>query len=233
MKSQEIPDPREIETRAWFVASQWSAYRGEERVNLIRLIAIAIFFLMHLAHFYELNDRLGLRDEQFGLPANQAVEFHQIVSMIALAWMCLVMAVRTCLNGKFFPPILPYLVTSFDALLLSMLLYATRGPSSALTSGYFLIIAMAVLRFKLSLVWCATLACILGYSGLFMTPWIGSPVLKFQAFPIYQRALFITAMAVMGMIEGQIIRQARAMANDYKYFLQLKLNSEKDQASVS
>ena len=44
MKSQEIPDPREIETRAWFVASQWSAYRGEERVNLIRLIAIAIFF---------------------------------------------------------------------------------------------------------------------------------------------------------------------------------------------
>ena len=26
MKSQEIPDPREIETRAWFVASQWSDY---------------------------------------------------------------------------------------------------------------------------------------------------------------------------------------------------------------
>ena len=26
MKSQEIPDPREIETRVWFVASQWSDY---------------------------------------------------------------------------------------------------------------------------------------------------------------------------------------------------------------
>lgn len=207
------------DAKAWFAASQWSAFKGEIRVNQLRLAAITGFYLTHLFHYFGLDQMLGLPAVNSIIPENQALPFHQAVTAMAVAWLCVVAAVRTCLSVPYFPTALPYIATTMDALLLSILLYATRGPASAMVGVYFLIIAMAGLRFKVRLVWCAVAASALGYRGLFMTPWIGPPVLKFQSYPYYQRSLAVLCMVVMGLIQSGIIMQVRAMANDYKKFL--------------
>ena len=218
MPNQTLTDSQ-ADAKAWFAASQWSAFKGEMRVNQLRLAAIVVFYLTHLFHYMGLDQFLGLPAVNSIIPENQAVPFHQAVTAMAVAWLCVVAAVRTCLSVPYFPAALPYISTTMDTLLLSILLYATRGPASAMVGVYFLIIAMAGLRFKVRLVWCAVAASALGYRGLFMTPWIGPPILKFQSYPYYQRSLLVLCLVVMGLVQSGIIMQVRAMANDYKKFL--------------
>ena len=132
MPNQTLTDSQ-ADAKAWFAASQWSAFKGEMRVNQLRLAAIVVFYLTHLFHYMGLDQFLGLPAVNSIIPENQAVPFHQAVTAMAVAWLCVVAAVRTCLSVPYFPAALPYISTTMDTLLLSILLYATRGPASART----------------------------------------------------------------------------------------------------
>src|SRR3954452_1621205 len=56
----------------WIIGSRWQEYDAERRANLLRVVAIAAFYLVHMANYYR----------WFSLPAMSGVDqrFHQLMT---------------------------------------------------------------------------------------------------------------------------------------------------------
>ena len=101
-----------------------------------------------------------------------------------------------------------------DVVLLTVLLMVANGPRSPMVVGYFLILAMASLRFRLPLIWCATLAAAAGYVWLLgWAMWIEG--VRDVRVPRYHQLIVLTALALCGIIQGQVIRRVHSLAVEY------------------
>ena len=184
---------------AWVAAQRVEEWAGEIRVNLIRLIAISVFYGHHLINYY----LLGLN-----LPSH----YHLSVSAIALAWVSGGMALHVGLSRRWNPPWLKYAAIAFDALMVTAVLVLSDGPKSPLRLLLFLTIATAPLRLHLRVVWAATLSAILsyaftcGHAAWFMEAW---------RVPRHQQIIVVLALACAGLLAGQAVRQGRRLARDY------------------
>jgi hypothetical protein len=194
--------------RPWYIVGRWQAYRGEERANLLRLAAVAAFYAIELINYYGVD--LGFI--QFQKVRDDA--FHRTVTAIAAAWVLLGLGVHLWLRMHLMPAALKYVATGLDAVLLTLLLMVADGPKSPLVVGFFLIPAMATLRFQLRLVWFATIAAMLGYIWLLGWAWWTESVRNVRV-PRYHELIFLTALALSGIIQGQVIRRVKAMAAEY------------------
>jgi hypothetical protein len=194
--------------RAWYIVGRWQEYEGEARANLLRLAAVAAFYAIELINYYGID--LGfIRFPQVRDPA-----FHRTVTAIAAAWVLLGLGVHLWLRMHLMPAALKYVATGMDVVLLTLLLMVADGPRSPLVIGFFLIPAMATLRFQLRLVWFATIAAMLGYGWLLgWARWIAD--VRDVRVPRYQELIFLTALALSGLIQGQVIRRVKSMAAAY------------------
>jgi hypothetical protein len=195
--------------RSWHIVGRWQEFEGETRSNLLRVIGIAAFYGIELINYHGLN--LGFLE----LPRQQDVtpEFHRSVTALAVAWTMLALGVHLCLTRQVFPSILKYVSTGGDLLMLSLVLTLADGPRSPLVAGYFLIIALSGQRFSLPLVRYATLGGMLGY--LIVNGHARWFALRDVRVPRYHQLMLLTAMALAGIVLGQILRRARGMADDY------------------
>ena len=146
--------------RAWYIVGRWEEYEGEARANLLRLAAVAVFYAIELINYYGVD--LGF----IRFPRVRDPAFHQTVTAIAVAWVLLGAGVHLWLRMHLMPAALKYVATGLDVVLLTLLLMVADGPRSPLVVGFFLIPAMAMLRFQLRLVWLATIAAMLGHAWL-------------------------------------------------------------------
>lgn len=194
--------------RAWYIVGRWEEYEGETRVNLLRLAAVAAFYAIELINYHGIN--LG----SIQLPKVSDRAFHQTVTAIAAAWVLLGVGVHLWLRRHLMPEALKYVATCLDVVLLTLLLMVADGPKSPLVVGFFLIPAMATLRFQLRLVWFATIAAMLGYFWLLgWAIWIqGARDIRV---PRYHELIFCTALAMSGIIQGQVIRRVKSIAAEY------------------
>jgi len=191
---------------AWFVIQRWLAYEGEARANVLRLIALAAFYVIELINYYGLN--LGVIE----LPRVVDSHFHATVTCLAAAWAIIGFSILYCQSHQFFPVALPYASTACDIGLLTSVLAVADGPRSALVVGYFLIIALSGLRFSLNLVRWATLLAVVGYAVLLgYAKWVAPE----NRLPRYQQLIVLVALALAGVIMGQVIRRVRDIAQDY------------------
>ena len=190
--------------RQWFIASRWQEYEGESRANLLRTAAVGLFYCVELLRFYV-----------FEKGAAAQLAFHQHATMIAVAWTILALAIGMCLRLRIFPAALKYVSTACDILLLTSLAALNApGPFSPLVLGYFLIIAMAALRFSLPLVWFTTLASMLGYwllVGLVDQKWFDSD----HAVPPARQLVTLLSLGFTGVVIGQVIWRVKSLASDY------------------
>jgi hypothetical protein len=194
--------------RPWYIVGRWQEYQGEERANLLRLAAVAAFYAIELINYYGVD--LGF----IHLPKVSDAAFHRTVTAIAAAWALLGVGVLLWLRMHLMPEALKYVATGLDAVFLTLLLMVADGPRSPLVVGFFLIPAMATLRFRLRLVWFATIAAMLGYIWLLgWAVWIESA--RNVRVPRYHELIFLTALALSGIIQGQVIRRVKAMAAEY------------------
>ncbi len=178
------------------------------RANLLRLAAVAAFYAIELINYYGLD--LGF----IRLPKVSDLAFHQTVTAIAAAWVLLGLGVHIWLRLHLMPEALKYVATTLDVVLLSLLLMVADGPRSPLIVGYFLIPALASLRFQLRLVWFATIAAMLGYVWLLgWAVWVQD--LRDIHVPRHHELIFLTALALSGIIQGQVIRRVKALATEY------------------
>jgi hypothetical protein len=189
--------------RQWYIVGRWQEYDGEGKANLLRLVTICVFYVLQLIHFYFLTPA-GERD----------LTFHRAATTLAVAASLLSLAVLLCLRGRIFPAGLKFLSTGADVLLLTMLAAVGAGPNSPLVLAYFLVIAMAALRFSLPLVWFATPCTMIGYLALISIKddrlFDANHVVR----PVEQLVMLAT-LALTGIIIGQVIRRVRSLADEY------------------
>jgi hypothetical protein len=192
----------------WFVISRWQEYAGEARANLLRIAGIGAFYVIELANYY------GLRLGPLEMPAAVDLQFHQAVTALAVAWILVALATLLCLRAQIFPGWLKYATTAADIVLLTTILTVADGPRSPLVVGYFLVITLSTLRFQLRLVWCSTLGSMAGY--LFLAGyarWFAAD--RDLSVPRYSQLIMLLALALTGVVLGQVIRRVRAMAEDF------------------
>lgn len=195
------------EDRQWFIVGRWQEYEGEERANVLRLFAIAAFYVVELINYYGL--KLGILE----FPQIPDRAFHLSITALAVAWVMVGMAVQLSLRRQFFPAALKFISTGCDVLLLTCAILMAAGPLSPLVAGYFLVIALSALRFNLRLVRFATLASLVGYLVVLgRARWFGGLDLRV---PRYHQLIVLLALAFTGVIVGQVVRRARALAEDY------------------
>lgn len=193
------PLPPLTSGQAWRVTLLWEDYGGEARVNLLRLAALAVFYVIHLANLYWLIPE-----------ATAAV--HTPVTAIAAAWGLLAIGIHLCLLRRILPTWLGYLATAADFLLLSLLLLVGDGPKSPMVDALFLIVIGSALRFRPKLVAFATVCAALSYLVVIGNAFFYREELRNAR---YEQVTFGAVLIVAGVITGQVVRRARALAEAY------------------
>jgi hypothetical protein len=127
------------------------------------------------------------------------------------------LTISMCLRLRIFPAALKYLSTACDIVLLTALASLGRGAFSPLVLVFFLIIALAALRFSVGLVWFATAGGMLGYLAL-----VGLEDMKTSrwfdaqhAVPPATQLITLLSLALTGIIVGQVVRRVKGMASEY------------------
>jgi hypothetical protein len=195
-----------FEQRQWFIVGRWQEYEGEWRANLLRIVAVGAFYIVELLRFYV-----------FEKAAADHLAFHRQATMIAVAWTLVALAIMLCLRLRVFPAALKFASTACDIGLLTALAALAGGPFSAIVLSYFLVLALAALRFSLGLVWFATVASMAGYWALVgledakVSRWFDS----YHAVPPATQLVTLLSLAMTGVVLGQVVRRARWMAEDY------------------
>jgi len=193
--------------RSWFIVGRWQAYEGEARANLLRIIGIGLFYVVELVNYYGLN--LGFIE----MPRVVDLPFHQTVTALAVAWTALALGIQLCLVQRVFPAALKFVSTGCDVVFLTAILTVADGPRSPLVVGYFLLVVLATLRFNLALVRVTTVGSMAGYVFLLgYARWFTEREIRV---PRYHQAIFLLALALTGIVLGQVIRRVRGLAEDY------------------
>jgi hypothetical protein len=191
--------------RDWFIVSRWQEYEAERRANLLRVVAIAAFYLVHMANYYR----------WFGLPEMPGADrrFHQLMTALAAAWIAVALAIRVALDRQFFPSAMKYATTLVDVVLLTLVIGTADGPRSPLIVGYFLILMVTALRFSLSLVWCGTAAVVAAYVALLAdAKWFAATD---KTVPAHTALVVLVAMVFGGVTLGAVVRRVRRMAFEF------------------
>ena len=188
----------------WTDVQRVESWAGEVRVNLIRMLAILIFYGRHLADFF-----LGPADG----PARG--QYHVIVTALCIAWAAEAVVLHIWLSRRHVPPWLKYLAALLDVFLVTLLCVAAGGPKSPLVLLYFPVIASAPLRLSLKLVYTTTAATmlsylfLLGYYAWYVVGWekyYATPELRI---PRATEAIMLLTLLTTGLFAGQIVRQMR------------------------
>ncbi len=191
----------------WYALGRRQEYEGEGRTNLLRVAAIALFYLVELANHH------GLSLGAFPMPRVRDRPFHLAVTALAVAWTMVGLAVHLCLRRQVFPAALKYASTGCDLLLLTCVLTVADGPRSPLVTAYFLIIALATVRLSLPLVRFATLGSVSGY--LVLLGYARWYAVRDIHVPRYHEAVVLLALSLTGITSGQAVRGVRAIAGSF------------------
>ena len=150
-------------------------------------------------------------------PTAESTAFHQRATAVAVAWTLVALAVLLALRLRIFPAALKYVSTTCDLLLLTALASLAAGPGSPLVLAYFLIIALAALRFNLGLVWFTTLGAMAGYWLLVgledakTSRWFDAQ----HAVPPVTQLITLLSLGLTGIVIGQVVRRVRSLADGY------------------
>jgi hypothetical protein len=195
----------------WEDARRLESWAGEMRVNLLRTLAVLVFFIYHLVNFYLLRD------------AGITERYHYQVTGIFFLWGVLCFAVYHTLVQRYVPAWLKYAVVGLDLTLVTALCALNpEGPRSALMALYFVVIATSPLRLCLRLVLVATLGAVAGAGvvlGHYIWVRVGSEAYYTAGNPARVAAssevVFVLALLTAGLFAGQLVRAVRRLLQGY------------------
>jgi hypothetical protein len=194
----------------WADARRLEAWAGEVRVNLIRTLALIVFYAHHLLNVYYLNS-----EDQTLRGA-----FHNRVTIVVVAWSMAAFTLFVSLSRRWVPPVLKYVACGWDLLMVTTLVMISGdGPRSPLLFLFFVVVATAPLRLSLGLVWFATLGAMLCSAAVL---WhyvyqIHTPETYYAQFRIPRPAqiIYLLCLGAEGILAGQMVRQARRLVLGY------------------
>jgi hypothetical protein len=193
---------------AWSVASRLAEYAGELRANVLRVVGVALFYVIEVVNFH------GLRLGPIDLPKVDGVDarFHAMITSLCVLWVLTASGVILALRSRIFPPGLKYLTTAVDVVVLTSILLVADGAKSPIVVGYFLLIALSGLRLSAPLVRFSTVVTMLGYLVV-----CGDAMIRREALrvPRYHQLIMFLALGLTGVVLGQIVRRFRDVAEDF------------------
>jgi hypothetical protein len=208
--------------RDWFIAQRWQAYEAEARTNLLRIIAIGAFYLVHLWSYFSAQGRLpnwGVL--QLAGTGEINKQFHLLVTLLAVAWAMLALGILLALQQRIFPRWLPYFSSGCDIAMLTGIICIGSAARSPLVAGYFLILILSALRLSLPLVWFSTAGCVIAYLCVLgiakwpdrfgITKLLGETTAELRV-PRYHQVIMLLAIVLAGIMLGQIVRRVRHLA---------------------
>jgi hypothetical protein len=208
----------------WYIAQRWQAYEAELRANLLRIIAIGAFYLVHLWTYFGLRGWLpNYGFLQVAESGEITRKFHILVTLIAVAWAMLALGILLALQHRIFPRWLPYFSTGCDIVMLTSIVMLGGMARSPLVVGYFLILIVATLRLSLPLIWFATWASAAGYlCVLACAKWPEQSALSESLgqvaadvrVPRYHQLTMLLAIGLAGVMLGQIARRFRKVTEN-------------------
>jgi hypothetical protein len=209
----------------WFVAQRWQAYDAEARANLLRIVAIGAFYLVHLWTYFSSQGRLPkLEFWQLAEAGQINRQFHLLVTLIAVTWAMVALGILLALQQRIFPRWLPYFSTACDLILLTSIICLGSAARSPFVAGYFLILVLATLRFSLPLVWFTTAGSALAYlvvlgaakwpERLGITRLVGETAAELRV-PRYHQVITLLAILLAGVMLGQIVRRVRRLNAEF------------------
>jgi len=212
--SQSFPS---ASAHALFITQRWQQYEGEAKANFLRIVAIGVFYAIHLFNYLSSRGWFPhLSFLQLSGGVEQSRQFHVSVTLVAVAWVMLAVGVLFCLSRQVFPQWFSYFTTAADIVLLTTILYLAAGPRSPLVVGYFLVIVLAAARFHLRLVQLATGGAIVGYVCLLgCAKWPKTFGGTMMTVPRYHQLIMVAALALAGVMLGQFVRRAHRMSEEY------------------
>lgn len=202
-------DSNSTRERQWFIVGRWQEYEGEGRTNLLRALAVAIYYAVHLVNYFNYH---SFYNES---PPPEYLQFHTNCTYLAAGWLFLSLAVLVSLQRQYLPSYLKYVVATIDLLLLTALIALHGGPASPLASVYFLLIGLAGLRFSLSLIWLTTAGSLLSFLAL-VWKFDKVPFDTEHPVPIINQLVMLVGLVMMGVIVGQLVRRVRGIAEDFR-----------------
>lgn len=197
-------------------STDWRALDAEARVNLVRIAAIAGFYAVHLLHVYgpdwnsSLTTAIG-----FDSTTRVANLVHVSVTALVLGWLMQAFGVHFLLQQQRLIVGSITATTLGDLFWLTAILCLSTGPAGPMVAGYFLIIMLAGLRFDLRLVRITTIAAIVSYLVLLgVVKWpIGlMKEIAIESVPRHHQIMIVVALLFAGIITGQTVRHAYAIA---------------------
>jgi hypothetical protein len=211
--------------RSWFIAQRWQAYEAESRANLLRIIAIGSFYLVHLWSYFGSQGWLpNYGFLQIAESGEITKRFHLLVTLVAVAWAMLALGILLVLQNRIFPRWLPYFSTGCDIVLLTSIVCLGGMARSPLIVGYFLVLILAALRLSLPLIWFATAGCAVTYlcvlgcakwpEFLTLSQSPGQNAADLRV-PRYHEIIMLVAIVMAGVMLGQITRRVRQLAETY------------------
>ncbi|MCX5786744.1 MAG: adenylate/guanylate cyclase domain-containing protein [Elusimicrobia bacterium] len=168
---------------------------GEQKVNIIRLAAIAVFFADEMLNYYLLG----------------AVELRIHIRTIwtLAAWELFAFAAWRQVNLRGgYARWMKYVSTSVDVLFLTFIIIALEANSGPLISLYYLLIAHSALRYSRRAIFAVTGLSAAGYAAVWWFSF-GNP--RIQPVPAYAAGINIIAMVVMGVIVGYVVMKMRGL----------------------
>lgn len=157
----------DVDQDRWTLARRLRQYDAEIRINVVRVAAIGIFYMVHLVHYLAVTN--GSAPLAFlGLDAGDslAAPMHAAVTCVVLAWVMAAVGIHQLLRAGLFPWWLMYASTVGDLFFLTSVLALSSGPTGPLLSGYFVILIMSGLRYDLRLGSRDDVRSIMGYATL-------------------------------------------------------------------
>ena len=184
----------------FFLAEERS---GERKINLIRLAAIAVFFLNELFNFHV----LGVMEYRL----------HMRAVWLLLGWEAYVAAAWYLVNRRgVYARWMKYVSTGADALFLTLILILVEGNNGPLVPMYYILIVGSALRYSRRATLAAAGFSAAGYAAVWYYSF-GNP----QVAPIsaYVAVIQILIMALIGAFAGYVVREMRGLVLKFAHNL--------------
>ena len=189
-----------IEPR-WVGAQRVEGWVGEARVNLIRLVALVGLYGHQLSTVYLFQD-----------DATVTGDYHRDITVLVLMWFALGLGVYFMTSRRIMPPALKFGSLAGDLVLLTLMMLLSDGPKSPLVVVYMLVVGSTALRLSLPLVWVGTLGGVASYLFVLGEAFWFRPE---HNVPRAEPVVLVIALAVMGLLAGQTVRQARRISRGH------------------
>ena len=172
---------------------------GEEKVNIIRLIAITVFFLNQIFNYH----LTGIVQSNLHFRALWIIACWEIFAVAAWYWIN---------RRNSYTRWMKYASTGIDAFFLTFVIIALEAHSGSLISLYYILIVNSALRYSQRAILVATGFSAACYAMVWYFSFSNPNIIPV---PFYAAVIYVNAMIVTGLVVGYVVKGMRKLVLEF------------------